>query len=84
MRACREGVALPDLPGGDLRFQWLPARNLPGATRVPPAGASRSSRTGNQLNLLQRATRVALEPAVDAENAFNMLHPDFEKCLLFF
>ena len=84
MRACRTGAALTVVPApvDPLRV----ARAVDYAGRYTgAAGHSLEIRAdGERLFLMHGDERVALEPAVEPEEAFHVAHPDFARFLLLF
>jgi CubicO group peptidase (beta-lactamase class C family) len=76
MRACREGSALPDVPASDPPLRVQAAADYAGRY----AGAGRTLdilAEGDRLFLIHQGTRVPLEPSLEPEDAFTVLHPEY-------
>jgi CubicO group peptidase (beta-lactamase class C family) len=83
MRACQGAAALPALPApvDALRVEGAGAY----AGRYGGRGGALEVRAeGERLFLVHRGAPVALEPAVEAADAFHVAHPDFARFLLLF
>ena len=84
MRACRAGSALPEPPPPK------PALRVPEAAQYAGRSEGTAGQTlnivaeGDRLYLAHRDTRVSLEPAIEPENAFTVLHPDYAHFALLF
>jgi CubicO group peptidase (beta-lactamase class C family) len=84
MRACRAGAALPAPPPPS------PALRVPAAGRYAGRYEGRAGRTldiaaeGDHLFLMREGAKVPLEPAIEPENAFTVLHPDYAHFALLF
>jgi CubicO group peptidase (beta-lactamase class C family) len=84
MRACRAGSALPEPP--PLR----PAVHVPAAAQYAGRYEGTAGQTLNivadrdRLYLTHRDAQVPLEPAIEPENAFTVLHPDYAHFALLF
>jgi CubicO group peptidase (beta-lactamase class C family) len=84
MRACREGSALPDVPAAEppLRVQAAADyvnRYLGSAGRTLDVVAE-----GDRLFLMHKGTRVPLEPSLEPQDAFTVLHPEYAHYELLF
>ena len=82
MRACREAKALPPLPAPAPSVQVTAASNYAASFTGAGGRTLEIVAEGDRLYLLHGATRVPLEPTIDMENTFTVLHPDFEKFAL--
>jgi hypothetical protein len=77
MRACREGTALPEVPASS------PPLSVPAAADYVGRYTGVGGRTldilaeGDRLFLIHKGTRVPLEPSLEPEDAFTVLHPEF-------
>jgi hypothetical protein len=77
MRACREGAVLPEVPASD------PPLRVRGAADYAKRYTGVGNRTldivaeGDRLFLMHQGTRVPLEPSIEPEDAFTVLHPDY-------
>ncbi len=84
MRACREGAALPEVPASE------PPLRVRGATDYAKRYTGAGGRTldivaeGDRLFLMHQGTRVPLEPAIEPEDAFTVLHPDYAHYAILF
>jgi hypothetical protein len=84
MRACRNGTALTDLPPPDEPLRVARAADYAGRYTGAGGRALEIRAEGARLFLMHGDERVALEPAVDTEDAFHVAHPDFALFLLLF
>jgi len=82
MRACREAKPLPSLPAPAPAAQVTAASDYAGSFTGADGRRLEIVAEGDRLYLLYGAVRVSLEPTIDVENAFTVLHPDFEKFAL--
>src|SRR3984885_1020487 len=84
MRACRTGSAPPEPPPPS------PALRVSAAGRYAGRYEGRAGRTlnivaeGDRLYLTREDAKVPLEPAIETENAFTVLHPDYAHFALLF
>ena len=79
MRACKEGAPLPAVPAPKPSIQIEDAFKYAGRFFDGGGGELEIVAEGDRLFLLYRSDRVRLEPSIDHENAFTVLHPDFDK-----
>ena len=77
MRACREGVALPELPPRNPASRVQTAADYAGHYAGSGGRALEFSAEGDRLFLMHEGVRVTLEPSLDPEDAFTVLHPQF-------
>ena len=77
MRACREGAVLPEVPASDPPLRVRTAADY--AKRYTGAGGRTLDivAEGDRLFLMHQGTRVPLEPSIEPEDAFTVLHPDY-------
>jgi D-alanyl-D-alanine carboxypeptidase len=84
MRACREGTALPPVPGA------VPATRIDGAADYAGTYTGSGGRQlkisveGERLFLEHRGARVPLESAIDPDHAFIVQHEDYAHYALLF
>lgn len=79
MRACREGATLPAPPSIDSSLRVANAADYAGRFTTAKGDSIDVVAEGDRLFLLQNDKRVVLEPAMDLEDGFNVLHPPLSK-----
>jgi D-alanyl-D-alanine carboxypeptidase len=84
MRACRSGAPLADVPPPDDPFRVAHATDYAGRYTGAAGDALEIQAQGERLFLMHGGTRVALEPAVEPDEAFHAAHPDFARYLVLF
>jgi D-alanyl-D-alanine carboxypeptidase len=86
MRACREGTALPDVPARKPSLYVESAAEYAGRYTGTGAGARALDIVADRdrLFLIHENVRVPLEPAIEPEHAFIVLHPEFAHYPLLF
>jgi|HubBroStandDraft_1064217.scaffolds.fasta_scaffold01697_4 CubicO group peptidase (beta-lactamase class C family) len=84
MRACREGGALPDVPARKPSLQTQSAGDYAGHYAGVSGRALDIVADRDRLFLIHKDVRVPLEPAIEPEDAFIVLHPDFAHYPLLF
>jgi CubicO group peptidase (beta-lactamase class C family) len=77
MRACREGAPLPEVPPRDPPARVKAASDYAGRYSGSGGRALELIAEGDRLFLLHEGARVTLEPSLDPEDAFTVLHPQF-------
>jgi hypothetical protein len=84
MRACREGTTLPEIPSRRPALRVESAGDYAGRYTGAGGRALDVVAEGDRLYLLHEGTRVALEPSLDPEDAFTVLHPQYAHYELLF
>jgi len=84
MRACREGTALPDVPARKPAVYVESAADYAGHYAGTAGRALEIVAERDRLFLIHKNVRVPLEPAIEPEEAFIVLHPDFAHYPLLF
>jgi CubicO group peptidase (beta-lactamase class C family) len=84
MRACREGTPLPDVPARRSSLHVESAGDYAGHYAGASGRALDIVADRDRLFLIHKDVRVPLEPAIEPEDAFIALHPDFSHYPLLF
>ena len=84
MRACRAGAALPEPPPPSPALRVAAAGRYAGRYEGGAAGMLDIVAEGDRLYWARAGARVPLEPAIEPENAFTVLHPDHAHFALLF
>jgi len=84
MRACRAGTALPEPPPPKPALRVREAAQYAGRYEGTAGQTLNIVAEGDRLYLAVRDSRVPLEPAIEPENAFTVLHPDYAHFALLF
>lgn len=77
MRACREGAPLPEVPPRNPPSRVKTASDYAGRYTGSGGRVLELIAEGDRLFLLHEGARVTLEPSLDPEDAFTVLHPQF-------
>jgi CubicO group peptidase (beta-lactamase class C family) len=84
MRACRTGTALPEPPAPNPASRVADAAKYAGHYQGRAGGMLEIVAEGERLYMTHGGARVPLEPAIEPDNAFAVLHPDYAHFALLF
>jgi hypothetical protein len=84
MRACREGAALPEVPAAEPPLRVQAAADY--VNRYVGSGGRTLDivAEGDRLFLMHKGSRVPLEPSLEPQDAFTVLHPEYAHFELLF
>lgn len=84
MRACRAGSAMPAPPAPNPALRVRDAARYAGRYEGGAGRALEIRAEGDRLYLTREGAQVPLEPAIEPQNAFTVLHPDYAHFALLF